>query len=133
MAFMKNIQKAAKFAQNLTAEDVNKGIEIGRRSLEKGVNGAISEVNGLLNKNRKYLIEQLRFYDRGAIDRHDEPHEKAIDAIRASINAQHRFQSFAGERPGNVVKCHERHLFNPQRLIILFSLGTSTATVNSSS
>lgn len=39
-------------------------------------------------------------------DRHDEPHEIEADKIRASICANHRFNSFAGERTENMVKWH---------------------------
>ncbi|TEB25730.1 phospholipase D, partial [Coprinellus micaceus] len=38
--------------------------------------------------------------------RHDEPHEKEQDEIRAQIRAGHRFTSFASERSGNTVKWH---------------------------
>ncbi|TDL24340.1 phospholipase D/nuclease [Rickenella mellea] len=38
--------------------------------------------------------------------RHDDPEEKRQDKIRAEIRAQHRFNSFAGERANNFVKWH---------------------------
>lgn len=48
------------------------------------------EIIGLVNPNR----------------RHDEPHEQAQDALREEIRKGHRFQSFAPERGGNMVKWH---------------------------
>lgn len=38
--------------------------------------------------------------------RHDEDHEKAVDAKIEKIRDGHRFRSFAGERDGNTVKWH---------------------------
>jgi phospholipase D1/2 len=38
--------------------------------------------------------------------RHDEEHEKAVDAKIEKIRDGHRFRSFAGERDGNTVKWH---------------------------
>lgn len=38
--------------------------------------------------------------------RHDEDHEKELDAKIEKIRDGHRFRSFAPDRPGNVVKWH---------------------------
>lgn len=38
--------------------------------------------------------------------RHDEEHEKELDAKIEKIRAGHRFRSFAPDRPGNLVKWH---------------------------
>ncbi|KAJ6510983.1 hypothetical protein C8R45DRAFT_965797 [Mycena sanguinolenta] len=58
--------------------------------LPEGLHHARDEAIGILNPNR----------------RHDDPEEKRQDAIRAEINASHRFDSFAAERSGNFVKWH---------------------------
>ncbi|KAF7314957.1 Phospholipase [Mycena indigotica] len=58
--------------------------------LPEGYQHARNEVIGILNPNR----------------RHDEPEEKAMDQVRAEINASHRFESFADERGENTVKWH---------------------------
>ncbi|CAK5267179.1 unnamed protein product [Mycena citricolor] len=58
--------------------------------LPEGVEHARDQVIGMLNPNR----------------RHDDPEEKRQDAIRAEINAGHRFDSFATERAENFVKWH---------------------------
>ncbi|KAJ3930150.1 MAG: phospholipase D [Lentinula lateritia] len=57
---------------------------------EEGLKHTEDQIAGFLNPNR----------------RHDDPEEKAADALRAEINASHRFDSFAEERSGNVVKWH---------------------------
>ncbi|KAJ3834088.1 phospholipase D [Lentinula raphanica] len=56
----------------------------------EGLKHTEDQISGFLNPNR----------------RHDDPEEKAADALRASINSSHRFSSFANEREGNVVKWH---------------------------
>lgn len=38
--------------------------------------------------------------------RHDEEHERELDAKLEAIRDGHRFRSFAPERPGNIVKWH---------------------------
>lgn len=38
--------------------------------------------------------------------RHDEEHEKELDAKLEAIRDSHRFRSFAPDRPGNIVKWH---------------------------
>jgi len=58
--------------------------------IPEGLEHARDEVIGRLNPNR----------------RHDDPEEKKADAIRAEINASHRFNSFAEERTNNAVKWH---------------------------
>ncbi|KAF7313495.1 Phospholipase [Mycena chlorophos] len=58
--------------------------------LPEGIHHARDEMIGILNPNR----------------RHDDPEEKRQDAIRAEINASHRFGSFATERGENTVKWH---------------------------
>ncbi|KAF5368099.1 hypothetical protein D9758_004381 [Tetrapyrgos nigripes] len=58
--------------------------------IPEGLDHARDEIVGRLNPNR----------------RHDDPEEQKADAIRAEINASHRFQSFAEERTNNFVKWH---------------------------
>ncbi|KAJ7610187.1 hypothetical protein FB45DRAFT_337033 [Roridomyces roridus] len=67
-----------------------KKIEALVEKLPEGYHHAREEVIGILNPNR----------------RHDDPEEKRQDAIRAEINASHRFGSFAAERAQNFVKWH---------------------------
>jgi phospholipase D1/2 len=57
---------------------------------EEGLKHTEDQIDGLLHPNR----------------RHDDPAEKAEDALRTEINASHRFDSFAEERTDNVVKWH---------------------------
>ncbi|KAF5392458.1 hypothetical protein D9757_002249 [Collybiopsis confluens] len=57
---------------------------------EEGLKHTEDQIIGIINPNR----------------RHDDPEEKAADALRAEINSSHRFDSFAEERANNVVKWH---------------------------
>ncbi|KDQ51771.1 hypothetical protein JAAARDRAFT_184790 [Jaapia argillacea MUCL 33604] len=64
-----------------------------KRAVERipeGLQHAQASIEGLLNPDR----------------RHDDPAEKAQDAIRAEIMASHRFGSFADQRQDNYVKWH---------------------------
>ncbi|KAI5116806.1 hypothetical protein M0805_009483 [Coniferiporia weirii] len=58
--------------------------------IPEGVTRTSDMIEGILNPNR----------------RHDTPLEKQQDEVRAEIRAEHRFDSFAGERAGNFVKWH---------------------------
>ncbi|KAJ8463937.1 hypothetical protein ONZ45_g17411 [Pleurotus djamor] len=58
--------------------------------LPQGFERARAQAIGIISPNR----------------RHDDPEEQAQDAIRAEINASHRFTSFAGERTHNIAKWH---------------------------
>ncbi|KAJ7040543.1 hypothetical protein C8F04DRAFT_238484 [Mycena alexandri] len=60
--------------------------------LPEGYQHTRDEIIGLVNPNR----------------RHDDPEEKRQDAMRAEINAGHRFDSFAAERSEIFVKCQIR-------------------------
>jgi len=49
--------------------------------------------------------------------RHDDPEEKARDAMREKLLETHRFRSFAHERDGNIVKWYFPPLFFPSYLL----------------
>ncbi|KAH7100350.1 phospholipase D/nuclease [Auriculariales sp. MPI-PUGE-AT-0066] len=57
---------------------------------KEGVQRTHDQISGMINPNH----------------RHDEAHEKEADAVRAQIRADHRFESFAGERDLCSVKWH---------------------------
>ncbi|THH14594.1 hypothetical protein EW146_g5764 [Bondarzewia mesenterica] len=76
--------------------------------IPEGIQRTEDTIIGQHPKSQSY--DDFRTFHAGVspnhLGRHNDPHEKLHDEIRAEINASHRFDSFADERAQNFVKWH---------------------------
>jgi hypothetical protein len=126
MSFLKQLAQAAqkKLVENVPEAAI---LERAVQRLPEGIQRTHDEIVGEENvqiparrdrfpdmSSQVFLIPTVRFLRRQPalflylfpplLDRHETRQEKMDDAIRAKINASHRFQSFATERTENFVK-----------------------------